>query len=330
MTLARRLTFLIAVAALVLLLVEALVRIFAWGTLEFRLAEKRLHCLEANGDIGLCPDQRIRFRHPLGFEYTVSTNQLGERVTNIDDRDAPSQEVWIIGDSIAMGYGLDDERTAAAILARESGLAVRNLGVDALGAGAIARRLKARLSGAQSPPALVAWPFHASDFQDDQDDASASAARRMLRQAIFLISRHSALANALRLMGEELGLWGTPNRYVEPNAPATPPVEPPPDHPTYAHIAEIGTMLRERGVRFAFLLYPEIDRTTGLASGSTPLKNRAASVASESGALIIDLRARFAAYSDSDLYLARDGHPSVAANRFFAEALQQLLRNARQ
>ena len=324
MTAARRFTPGIALLVVILLLAEAMIRVFAWGRLEFRLAEKRLHCLDSNGAVGLCADQRIHFRHPLGFEYTVSTDTLGERATGTD-RNPRAPEVWFIGDSIAMGYGLNDDQTAAAMLAHQSGLRVRNLGVDALGAGAIGRRLRSRLEREQSPPMLVAWPFHASDFQDDLQDASTDPLRRILGQIIFLIGRHSALVNGVRLMAEELGLVGTPNRYVEPTAPQAPPVEPAGDHPTYRHIAEIGTMLQKRGVRCVFLLYPEIDRVNGRASRSTPLKNRAALVAAENGAIVVDLRARFADYSGSDLYLARDGHPSVAANRYFADALQQLL-----
>jgi len=319
--------------------------------MAFLAADRRLHCLaegapdDSSGPwhapaplVGLCPNADERFAHPFGFRFRVRTNERGERI--VPDQPEPHKtvcRVWFIGDSIGMGYGVDDSATAAALLARETGCRVRNLSVDSLGSFGALRRFRTALRDAQTHPDLVVWNFHPSDFQDDALYLARrdSAIRGVIFTWRFRISQMFYTVNALRLLA------GTPfhERSVGSQAEqATDAPEIAADHPTLRNLEKLGALLDKNDVPGLFLTYPEIDWSDGQPARADPLKLRAAEVARRAGFALLHTEDRFRRYAArhpvppdqaSPLYLPRDGHPAGPAQRIFAEAIAEWMRSRR-
>lgn len=295
----------------------------------FKLADKRLHCLDAEGfRISLCPDRRIHFAHPFGFAYTITTDHRGERLVYTAEQPFPepgAPAVWLAGDSIAMGYGLDDGETCAARLARERpDLFVRNLGVDAVGAAGIRSILERELAAAPARPARVFWLVHMSDFIDDPGDIriAGSARLRLLRRLHFTASRYSAVYNFLKHASERLRLSRERNVYADAR-----PALPPDDHPTFVEIEKTINMAKNRKVPLFFVFYPNVDHAAGRIADEYALEEKLMRFIQDRDGRVIDTRPAFlqAQEAGADLFLPRDGHPAAAAHEIFARELGRRL-----
>lgn len=299
--------------------------------LQFYRQQRLLHCLDHQDQIiSLCPNQDRRLTHPDGFQFHIRTNDSGER--EVYDHGTPPAsacgEVWLIGDSIMMGYGVDQADHFAALLAATfPERRVRNLAVDSLGASAIGRRLSGELQRRSAPSAVI-WNFHASDYLDDPAEAERldDNGFRPLFQLAFWLQRQSALLLWLRLQlapPQENQLALPEN---EDDSPA-PQIEP--SHPTLQAVAGVAAEMQRRQIPFFFLIYPEIDRRRGLPAAESALKESAAAVAVAGGAREIDLHLDFQSDdAPSRLYIPVDGHPSAAAQLLFLRGVAGELRQA--
>ena len=312
----------------VFVLAEALLRWPGHPEVVFKLADKRLHCLDPDGfRIRLCPDVSIAFEHPFGFDYRITTDARGERIVYATTPDAGDArpEVWIIGDSIAMGYGQSDADTFAALIGAARGdLRVRNLGIDALGAAGILSVLEGALEDARANgrprPVRVFWIMHMSDFIDDVHDLhlAASGRARLIRRFHFFMSSWSATYNFARHVAEQWALSRKRNVYTaEDTAPEPPPL----DHPTFGNIDRALTLAREQGLDLYFVFYPNVDHATGRTGQDYTLENILKEFIGERDGRIIDTRPAFMASGRDDLYLPTDGHPAPAAARIFADEI---------
>lgn len=190
------------VALLILLvLFEIFLRIQQLPEIRGEMLDKQLHCVEPDGVfVELCPDTRVTMKHPSGYSYTVTVDSYGHRKTPAPgDKDTgyrSGKSIWFLGDSIAMGYGLNDDRTIPAVYARLTSCRVRNLGVDSMGVLGIHAGLKRSLKQyPEDGDIYPVWIFHPSDFLDDQRDAlrRSSYARRQVLKSRFFLTRNFAL-----------------------------------------------------------------------------------------------------------------------------------------
>ena len=356
----RQITAVVLFGGCTLMAAELLVRLTAGPELGFRRAERALHCVDyETGYVLLCPSQTIDFNHPAGFSYRVTTNSRGERTAYPDQQPAPGTaaqsarrrevvdsndpathkpEIWIIGDSIAMGFGNDDRSILAYRLARAMpGYHIRNLGVDSLGACGIQQifeRALARASESAQPGATTAagprhtiWILNPSDYSDDIRDRrlQASSTRRVLFLVRHWFTRRFALPDFLRLQ------FVGSNPLIAPGLPAraaTAPVDP--EHPTFqctrAIFRQADRKFREAGSRFTLLVYPDIDRQTGGPLRNDPLKAPIIALARKFAATeVLDLQSSFERRRISDLYLPEDGHPGPGSQRLFDLGVQSIL-----
>jgi hypothetical protein len=335
--------FCLALAISGVLAAEALVRAAPGPELRFRLAERELHCLDADsGDVLLCADRRVNFAHPTGFEYRVTTNARGERDAYQNDPVPPSAQsaVWLLGDSIAMGFGNDDAEILAYSLARAlPKYYVRNLGVDSLGACGIRRVFQRALTAtrassrstpettqagreeAELRPRHIIWIFNPSDYTDDVRDQrrQASVLRRVSFALRFQVTKTLALPDFLRSrFAGSSPAPGGPAPFVAPGeAPGDP------EHPTYVCAREIfalgRSVARRDGGRFTLLVYPDVDRRTGAPLHHDPLKQPIIDLAAEFPELrVLDLQPLFEKHRHRpELYLRGDGHPGPGAQDLF-------------
>lgn len=330
---------------------EIYFRIRPTAEIQFKWNEKRVHCLERDLPlVGLCPDVRLRLNHPAGFAFTISTNHEGERwVPAPRDSDrklnrrpqeaspgnpgdtmpaGKKDQLWILGDSIAMGYGIDDGETVAARIANNSSMEVHNLGVDGLGAVGIKHRLRVALDRYDTDGSTgtihAVWIFHPSDFVDDPRDLSriGSPLKGGLFRLHFFLSKESYLYNALRSLMEKMRLQQRDNSY---NVSAIP--LPAADHPTYRAMEETIKLARSRKVDLILLIYPDLDRTTGKPEASSPVKSAVHQFFKERGIPVIDMFGTFRSPSGDVLYLPDDGHPTGAGANLMAKAVLAFLQH---
>ncbi|MCB1308149.1 MAG: hypothetical protein KDK30_08230 [Leptospiraceae bacterium] len=327
-------------ALLLVIVLEVLLRLIGPPAVRFKLAEKQLHCLSDNLVV-LCPDRQVTFQHPLGFDYTITTNATGDRITADEDSNS-AEQLWIAGDSIALGYGVNDAESAAYLLAddpRMQPLSVRNLGVDALGSGGIHKHLTGRMDRNRIHPAAIYWIFHASDFLDDVRDEqrARSTWRRLLFVWQFRLSRYSAILNLIKYMLEEHAGAEAPNQHAGAPVRAQPEsgsgaesFQIADDHPTIRNLKKMFADMRERDIPLILVFYPEVNHATGLPSQTYPEKRAILRLAESHGVRTLNLADSFyAAAPTEDLYIPVDGHPAVDAQIIFAEAIARDSRRYR-
>ncbi|MCR9144428.1 MAG: hypothetical protein NXI24_19475 [bacterium] len=358
---------------------ELLVRMNPGPELQFRRAERALHCLDSEtGQILLCPNRRLEFEHPAGFQYGVTTNARGERTAYPDSHgsdgdsnqsrqdqsaqdhsvhdpdqnpssDSARPEVWLIGDSIAMGYGNDDREVLAYLLARDlPQYRIRNLGVDSLGScgilsvfqRALAER-QSRAGSAGGGPRHTIWIFNPSDYTDDLRDLrrgdsvllSAAFRTRFWLTKTFALPDffRSALAHRnpeaeTESPGEDPGVQTVPAPIVSATAAPRDP-----NHPTYVCAREIfqlaGKHHMQQGHSLILLVYPDIDRQNGGPLASDPLKAPIIELARAApGVRLRNLQALFDEHRHlPDLYLPEDGHPGPDSQELFRLGVRPLL-----
>lgn len=308
-----------------LLLFELLLRAIAPDDLRFRMTDRALHCLDESGPfVFLCPNTDLEFQHPAGFTYDIRTDSSGARDPYYDsppEGEGRCGDIWLLGDSIMMGYGVRGADAFATLFADTlPDWRVRNLAVDSLGTAGILRSMQrenARRAGAPAAsgfgPRLLIWNFHASDFLDDARDHARlnSSAKTALFRAQFTLARLSWTYNWLRLLvreGEPAGLASSFEPEGEADA----------RDPVFAGIQTIAREAHALNAPLLFVVYPEIDRITGRPAQTLPRKLQAAEVANAAGAAVLNLSAAFLAESArTDLYLPEDGHPAPGAQAIF-------------
>src|SRR5690349_19547199 len=64
------------------------------------------------------------------FDTTVTINSLGVRD---DEQSLNAPQIFVLGDSIAMGWGVQDDETFASLVEKETGIKVLNLAVSSYG-----------------------------------------------------------------------------------------------------------------------------------------------------------------------------------------------------
>ncbi|HMX56266.1 MAG TPA: hypothetical protein PKE49_07060 [Leptospiraceae bacterium] len=280
---------------------------------DFYLKENSLHCA-ASFYLRLCPSRSIEFKNSAGETYTVTTNEAGERITSAlrdtsrQDSRTTQLELWLIGDSIAMGHGLTDSDTAAWIAqSRLKSWKVRNLATDSVGPLAMTDILK------QTPgkPAQIIWIFNPSDFIDDP----LETARResFPRRAIFILKyyvRSSAIASAARIIA-----GSSDASYVQGGSSPLPDAA----DPIFAHILELSKEAGNHGARFCILLYSDVEAGANKPEKENRLRSMIADLALAHHICTIDVRGQFQS-SKENLYL-QNGHPGPAASRIFADAI---------
>lgn len=323
-----------------ILLGEILLRIFPPVGLIYRLRDKQVHCIEEweIPEILLCRNSDTILPHPAGFTFRVRVDENGERIVS-EEKVIPGSktEVWLMGDSIAYGFGQNDEETIAWKLQealKKKGIQVRNLGVDSLGTGGIQRRMERTLScgdasleeGCHRPKAAF-WIYHPSDLQDVHREfylRNSFTGRMLFRGSVFL-SRYSALYNYSKIRSE--------NRRLETLRALGPEVIPetlsdhPADHPSFQEMKRFFEACKREKIPLTVLLYP--NGTHSLTPlPSTPLLDQIREIATKEGIPVLDTRPDFLKEFNekkTDFYLKNDGHPNaIAADLITKRILERL------
>ncbi len=191
-----------------LALIEISLRVLKPSALELYWIQKSYHTLSSDYFVDLEPNVNVRVKHFMGFyDINFSTNEMGFRATEKIDNSAP--QIGCIGDSVTMGFGVNDEDTFCNNLngfkdKNEKVYQSVNLATDAYGPTAISLKLKKYL-----PKLNLKLLFYFPSTGDDIDERVFEERKNnklsyALFSSQFLATKYSYLALALKISQEQL------------------------------------------------------------------------------------------------------------------------------
>ncbi|TGK43820.1 LA_2486 family SGNH/GDSL-type esterase [Leptospira andrefontaineae] len=328
-------------------LLEVALRLPYFPSVQFRLDDKKLHCLQTSGNLlsipwmRLCPNQSLDLYHPeKNIQYHVSTDFRGERITSavnatISDRASWNSynkgipEIWVLGDSVALGYLVSDQEslpwTLDSILEqRNSQIKVRNLGVDALGSFGIQERLIEVLKDS-SPPKAAYWIYHISDFTDSYRELELqnSVKKRILVRVSYVLSIFSAVFNTFKIVYEKYKPESADNLVIPSSGSVLGP-----DHPHRKAAISLFEFVKEKKIPLILVFLPEPNEKYEPVVDSALVKE-VRQIAIDSGISLLDLQQPiydFWRKNSKEIFLPKDGHPNPTLYRFIAQELGKNIR----
>ncbi|MCC5813603.1 MAG: hypothetical protein JJT78_02510 [Leptospira sp.] len=289
---------------------------------RYKIQEKQAHCYDSRvSAIRLCPNVNQELCHPLGYCFQLTTNARGERTVSDSGKYSVSKDapvIWAIGDSLTMGFGINDEDSLPYRLS-ESGFQVRNLASDSLGAVAIYRILDYNLSELsnlevdEKKPDYLVWVFSRSDFLDDEQESIGRG------RWIFQLGKISAWMNVLRAEMESYKLARDANDYKEYIAEKY--IAPEIDHPTILAIEKIRDLAKDKNIEPIIILAPDWNPILDHPVLETEYFQFVHQMFLDRGFTVIDLTKEYEANKNKILWLENDGHPNPVANEIFKKAI---------
>ncbi len=193
---------------LTLFFLEIFLRLLKPKAIHFYWIQRQIHKYDPEYYVDLEPSLNLRIQHFLDwFDIQFSTNERGYRGTAPVDNTKP--QIICIGDSIAMGYGVNDKDAFCSMLDNykdSNGIEyqVINLSVDAYGSSAIALKLKRHLP-TLNPKVIYYFP----SVGDDVDEVGFyqkknSSWNENLFKFQFQATKRSYLVLALKVTQEQL------------------------------------------------------------------------------------------------------------------------------
>ncbi|GBF37815.1 LA_2486 family SGNH/GDSL-type esterase [Leptospira johnsonii] len=326
----------------IFLSLEVLLRLPYFPSVQFRLEDKKLHCLQTPKNLfsipwmRLCPNQSLELYHPeKNIRYRVSTDSRGERLTSSNETRSWSSyridtpEVWILGDSVALGYLVSDQQTLpwavhSIFQERKGQLGVRNLGVDALGSFGIQERLSEVLENS-SPPLVAYWIYHISDFTDSYRELELqnSLKKRIFVRVSYLLSKYSAVFNTFKIIYEKYKPESRDNLVIPSSGAVLGP-----DHPHRKAAVSLFEFVKEKKIPLVLVFLPEPNEKYEPVVDSALVKE-VRQIAIDSRIPVLDLQQPIYDLwkkNDKEIFIPKDGHPNPALYHFIAEELAKSTR----
>ncbi|MCB1140671.1 MAG: hypothetical protein H7A24_08050 [Leptospiraceae bacterium] len=193
---------------LIAFLLEISLRTIRPEALDFYWIQKQYHSYDPDYLVDLEPNVNVRLKHFNEiFDIQFSTNEFGFRGTGKIDNSLP--QIGCIGDSVTMGFGVSDRDTFCSKIngytdSRGQIYQSVNLGVDAYGPTAIARKMEKKLDQLNLK-VLYYFPSNGDDideyaFWDKMDHPT----KLKIFKFQFLASKYSYLILALKVLQEQL------------------------------------------------------------------------------------------------------------------------------
>ena len=186
---------------------EITLRILRPRALEFYRIQKLYHKFDADYFVDLEPNVNMLVKHFLGFyEMKFSTNEFGFRGTRKIENN--SAKIGCMGDSITMGFGVNDEDTFCARLDNQvfSGKTYQsvNLAVDAYGPAALSVKWK-KYAKELKLDLLYYFPSGGDDIDDDAFyQRKQNFSDYFFFKMQFLLTKHSYFFLGLKIAQEQL------------------------------------------------------------------------------------------------------------------------------
>ncbi|XDD45446.1 hypothetical protein AB3N60_12100 [Leptospira sp. WS39.C2] len=271
---------------------------------------KRIHCLKHGIEIRLCPNVEGKFTRADSKIWDIQTNTSGERIVSTSNKEGIPTKVWLLGDSMAMGYGLESKKTIAYQLEHKFNILVRVIAVDAIGTNGISSFFNESYleTKKENLPTHIYWIWNPSDFIDDEREKKGIS--KFLYPIHFYLSRISILYYKL-LPSSQTNVYSNEIPYHYPIT-----------HKTYLNLKEFLKQIPRNKEHWKILF------SWGMAKNGTPdtmdSNYETAKQFFESQNLgTIDLRLRTEKLfgQNKKIYIPDDGHPDEDLAEIFAEAI---------
>lgn len=274
---------------------------------------KKVHCINSDFVIELCPNVNQWIQLDGNEGWFLRTNSFGERIVSEDtDCNIEKKEIWLLGDSIAMGYKLPDEKTIGYLIEKQSQFKVRILAVDAIGTNSIRRLLEKKILRTKKEclPYRIYWLWNPSDFIDDEIESRRGPIKK------FLYLLHFELAKYSFLYSKWLD-FKDPNKYQSEEASLVPYPE---DHITYKNLENFASFIHTQNIPLTFVFFWGMG-PDGNPDNKDPNFDAFQRFANTKKLEILDLRLQILPPYPKDLYIAGDGHPDIGLNQYFKETI---------
>ncbi len=319
------------------LLSEIILRFSYFESIRFRLDDKIIHCLNEEAGlfsssppwIRLCPNTDVTLYHPeKNSLYRFRSNSAGERLSSPISRNsiAPEKEVWVLGDSVAMGYLVSDQETVSwqlqhSLEKKNTKKEIRNLGVDAVGSLGIRKRLEEVLEHSSSPEAAY-WIYHISDLTDSFREESLlhSYKKQSFVKIAYYLSKYSANFNAFKILYER---WKpeTAENLVTPSGQGVLDK----NHPHRIALVSLFDFVKEKKIPLVLVFLPEPTADYKPLLDSELVKE-VRQIALDSKIRVLDLQKpiyQFWNQGKQEIFIRQDGHPNRYLYEFIAQELEK-------
>lgn len=289
---------------------EMLLRTLSPQAAMFRHADKKAHCPDDLGYMVYCPGVRVEMKGEH-FQFHLTTNAEGERITSpAPSSSSEAGEIWILGDSIITGYGINDEDSAPFLVAQRSGLRIRNLAVDGLGPAGTLHKFQNSLTSGR--PLRAYYLFDYSEFADVARESgfTSSAFRRFIQRADAFLSRTSIFYCWLRARpASGLAVPGASGIQIAR------------DHPAFGILRELLQTAAREGVDLTVIVYAG-GGLDGRPGQDQSYQDLVAEAARQEKSTLLDLRSEFLSKAMQEtLYIPGDGHPAAPGAKIIAEGI---------
>ncbi|WP_208732192.1 LA_2486 family SGNH/GDSL-type esterase [Leptospira perdikensis] len=281
---------------------------FQNGTDTEEIRYKKFHCLYGFDLIRLCSNRKETFTRVDGKTWDIQTNSIGERILS---EETNPKDLWLVGDSMAMGYGLPTNETPASYLKSKYKLEVRVIAVDAIGTNGILNLLKEAFTSTNSKdqPKQIYWIWNPSDFIDDEREKKGI--KKYLYPIHYHLIRNSYIYQNL-LPSQKANVYtssGIPILY-------------PKNHITYSNLYKFlndpTLPIEKLNILFSWGM-----SKVGKPDTKDPNYEEAKKFFTDQGIKPIDLRTKteILFQEQKQVYIPGDGHPGPALAELFADAI---------
>ena len=266
------------------------------------------------------PDSRLGHEHIPNADAVlesvkIRTNAWGLRGGSVSETPAPGvRRILMLGSSIALGWGVEEDKVVSSVLEKKLGAAgmnveVLNAGIGNYNAERYVERFLARLAPLQPTDLLVLA------FVRDGEELEQGGGNLLLRNSELALTAWVAIDRLLKRAGEA-SLVEHYRRIYEPRSPALAVMK--------AEFAKLASYAREHHIRVTMAMVPDIHSLENYPLGF--VHEVFADTARENGFAYIDLLPVFRNLTPQDVWaMPGDPHPNARGHALMAGAIYQHL-----
>jgi lysophospholipase L1-like esterase len=248
----------------------------------------------------------------------IRTNEWGLRGGTVPPRDPSIRRILFLGGSITLGWGVPEDQTVTADLARmfaEAGhpAEVLNGGVGNYNAERYVERFFTELEGLQPSDIVVQY------FLRDAEQLDPGGGNIFLRNSELAVTMWIAVHRLMDKTGEQSLVDHYKAVYQE-------------DAPGYqtmrAALKKLADYAKANGIRIYLAMTPDVHNLKNYEFGF--IHERVRGIAAEDGYVYVDLLPAFGTLSPEKVWaMPGDPHPNALGHRLMAQAIFPVIRDAR-
>jgi lysophospholipase L1-like esterase len=245
----------------------------------------------------------------------IRTNAWGLRGGPVGDRPAPGRRrILVLGSSIALGWGVEEDRVVSSLLqkkfeAASQDVEVLNAGIGNYNTERYVERFLDRLAGLKPTDLLVLA------FVRDGEALEPSTSSLLLRNSELAVTVWIAFSRLFGVTGE----GGLVDHYRAVYAPGSPALA-----VMQAEFAKLGDYARRNGICVTLAMVPDVHNLDNYPLGF--VHEVFAAAARKNGFAYVDLLPAFEGLTPAEVWaMPGDPHPNARGHALMAEAIYPVL-----